>query len=43
MIKILVDSSSDIDAEESKKLGIELIPMEIMSHRIVDGQLAKNK
>ena len=30
MIKILVDSSSDITAEESKKLGIELIPMEVL-------------
>lgn len=27
MIKILVDSSSDIDAEEAKKLGVELVPI----------------
>lgn len=30
MIKILVDSASDIDLEEAKQLGIEFIPMEIM-------------
>ena len=30
MIKILVDSASDIDLEEAKELGIELIPIEIL-------------
>lgn len=30
MIKILVDSASDIDLEEANQLGIEFIPMEIM-------------
>lgn len=30
MIKILVDSASDIDADEAKELGIELIPIEIL-------------
>ena len=35
MIKILVDSSSDITAEESKKLGIELIPMEVLIDGVV--------
>ncbi|MGN1212833.1 MAG: DegV family protein [Christensenellales bacterium] len=30
MIKLLVDSASDIDLEESKKIGVELIPMEIL-------------
>lgn len=30
MIKILVDSASDITETEAKKLGIEMIPMEIM-------------
>lgn len=30
MIKILVDSASDIDLEESQKMGIEFLPIEIM-------------
>lgn len=30
MIKILVDSASDIDQDEAKELGIELIPIEIL-------------
>lgn len=30
MIKILVDSASDIDADEAKELGIDLIPIEIL-------------
>ena len=34
MIKILVDSGSDIDLEEAKMSGIELIPIEIM----IDGK-----
>lgn len=29
MIKILIDSSSDIEEEEAKRLGVELLPMEI--------------
>lgn len=29
MIKILIDSASDIDAEEAKALGVEMIPMEV--------------
>ena len=29
MIKILIDSASDIDEEEAKKLGIFMIPMEV--------------
>ncbi len=28
-VKILVDSASDVDLEEAKKLGVELIPMKI--------------
>ena len=35
MIKILVDSSSDIDFEEAKKLGVELIPMEVLIDGVV--------
>lgn len=29
MVKILVDSASDIDSEEAKEKGLELIPMKI--------------
>lgn len=35
MNKILVDSSSDINLEEAKRLGIELIPMEVL----IDGKI----
>lgn len=38
-VKILVDSASDIDAEEAEKLGIELLPMEveIQGKKYLDG------
>ena len=29
MIKILVDSASDINLEEAKKMGVEMIPMQV--------------
>ena len=29
MIKFLVDSASDIDLEESKRLGVQLVPMQV--------------
>ncbi|MDE5548062.1 MAG: DegV family EDD domain-containing protein, partial [Clostridia bacterium] len=38
-VKILVDSASDIDAEEAEKLGIELLSMEveIQGKKYLDG------
>ena len=28
-VKILIDSASDINAEEAKELGVELVPIEV--------------
>ncbi|MDE7297035.1 MAG: DegV family protein, partial [Clostridia bacterium] len=44
-VKILVDSASDIDAEEAQELGIELLPMEveIQGKKYLDGVEIKPK